>query len=327
MRDTIFILILVAGLAVVATANADINEEAMAAFKEGKELFNAGEFARASDAFRKANNLKPNWKLLYNIGQCEAAAKRHGLALEAFEAYLSQGGDDIPEGRQVEVSEEVKRLRGMVGEVEVNAPDGAAVVVDGVERDKAPLPGPLMVAAGVTHQILVKLGDEVLLDRSIKVSSSKTVTVEVEAGPQPAVAAGEEEEKADEAEPETAPVADEPETKKNKLRMWGWITTGLGAAVLAGSAVTGGMALAKSKDLDGNCDDAGCPEDYWDSNDTMNTLGTTTDVLIGVGSAVTVAGVVMLIVSATSDEGDEGDVALIPVGAPGFVGASAEWRF
>ena len=101
------------------------------AFREGKEQFTTGKFVEAAQSFRLAYELKPNWKLLYNIGQSEVAAKRYGLALQSFEKYLAEGGDDLSRERQTEVLTEIKRLREMVGSVNVRGPDGCEVLVDG----------------------------------------------------------------------------------------------------------------------------------------------------------------------------------------------------
>ena len=97
---------IVAGLLILAalplfshSAQADDMSDALKAFENAKVLFHELKYKEAADSFREAYKLKPNWKLLYNIGQSEAAGKRHGLALQAFESYLSQGGDDIEESR------------------------------------------------------------------------------------------------------------------------------------------------------------------------------------------------------------------------------------
>ena len=68
---------------------------AVVAFAEAKRYFMDGQFGKAAMKFREANVLKPSWKLFYNIGQCETAAKHYGLALEAFEQYLARGGDGV----------------------------------------------------------------------------------------------------------------------------------------------------------------------------------------------------------------------------------------
>ena len=73
----------------LALADEGVDEQAVSAFNQGKEFFRSNKYLEASAAFRKAYGLKKTWKLQYNIGQSEAAAKRYGLALEALEHYLS----------------------------------------------------------------------------------------------------------------------------------------------------------------------------------------------------------------------------------------------
>ena len=100
-----------------------------ALFEKGTSLFQKGDYAAAARAFREANEVRPTWRLHYNIGQSEAAAKHHGRALEAFEAYLSEGGDDVPADRREEVIREIEQLRKMVGMLDIRAPDGAVAQV------------------------------------------------------------------------------------------------------------------------------------------------------------------------------------------------------
>lgn len=108
-------------------------DNARGLFREGAAFFKKSEYSKAAESFRAAYKMRPNWKVLYNIAQSEAAAKRHGLALTAFERYLALGGDDVVEARQKEVEKEIERLKKMVGYVTVEAPEGATILVDGVE--------------------------------------------------------------------------------------------------------------------------------------------------------------------------------------------------
>ncbi|MBN2673405.1 MAG: tetratricopeptide repeat protein [Deltaproteobacteria bacterium] len=103
------------------------------AFDEGTKLFSQKQYDEAAERFREAYALKATWKLLYNIGQAEAAAKRYGLALEAFERYLAEGGDEVENSRRSEVLEEIRKMRDMVGDLLVKGPADAVVSVDGVE--------------------------------------------------------------------------------------------------------------------------------------------------------------------------------------------------
>jgi len=263
-------------------------DAAKAVFGKGKALFDEGEFAAAADAFREADRIQHSWKLLYNIGQCEMLTKRHALALEAFERYLSEGGADIDPERRDEVLGEVVRLREMVGFADVRVPDGAIVTVDDVERGRAPLPGPITMDAGVEHRVLAVKDNAVVLNRVVRVSGAQTVVVEAGA----AVEAAEVEKPAD------VPVPDERDDSKpvNVRRVWGWTAVGVGAAALVAGAVTGGLALASNSDIKDNCTDGNCLPAWHDEVDKRDRLALATDVLLPAGAVVAVVGVLLLTV-------------------------------
>ncbi len=175
------ILVLVSLLCFTA-ANAPAekaNPKAAAAFKSGIELFKKGEYSKAAEAFRRANELNPSWKLLYNIGQAEAAAGRSGLALVSFEEYISRGGDEIGPERQLQVLKEIQRLREIVGTLDIEAPKGAIIYVDDDARGTAPLAGSLFLAAGVSKQIRVTLEGKEIFNQAVRLSGkqSKHLTI------------------------------------------------------------------------------------------------------------------------------------------------------
>jgi hypothetical protein len=333
---TLSSLLLATLLAIAANARADtIEDQAKDAFNEGATLFTQGDFEGSAEAFRRAYALKPSWRLLYNIGQSEAAAKRHGPALEAFEKYLSQGGDDIPEERRTEVIDELERLRPVVGTLEIDAPDGALVIVDGVVRGASPLPGLVRVSAGVDHTVQIRLGKEVLANRTVSVGGRENLVVSVATEgdePEPVAAPPE---PTDQPAPE--PTGDAPSATPaaladgpSALATAGWITFGLGAACAITGAIIGGAALSNNKELDQECNDAdGCPAaDYSDQLDKRDALATASTVLIGVGAAAVAAGVVMLIVDhKRSAEEPAAGVSLAPFAAPGLGGLAVKGRF
>ncbi|MBN2528160.1 MAG: hypothetical protein JXR76_17340 [Deltaproteobacteria bacterium] len=147
-------------------------------YEEGAELFENGEYSQAAIAFRKAYEIKPSWKILYNIAQCETAAGQYGRALEDFKTFLAQGADEIELKRRNEVEAELDRLRKLVGFVEIKAPDGAKVVINGEERGTCPLAGKLMVAASVVHKLKIVYDAEELLNRNIQVGGTQSITIE-----------------------------------------------------------------------------------------------------------------------------------------------------
>ena len=297
-----------------AKAAKQAEKEARAAFKAAVEKFDAGDHEAAVALFREAYALNPSWKLQYNIGQCEAALKRHGEALEAFEQYLSQGGDEVPAERREEVLAEVTRLRQMSGSIEILAPEGALVLVGGTERGRAPLPGRIRVAAGVDHAVRIELDGAVLLERAVRVGGEEDLVLD--ANP-----------RAPEPKPPVAVADGGTAVRNRKIRTAGWVAVGVGAAALVGGAVTGGLALAADKPIQDACPGGDCPASQRDEVDRRDALALSTDVLIGAGAAIAVTGAVLLIVFRDKERTGGEAVAIVPIITAGGAGAAAAWRF
>jgi len=168
-----------------AQASDGTDKAARDKYQQGIALFGEGRYTEASDAFREADRIKPSWKIHYNIGQSEAAAGRYGLAIEAFERYLAEGRDEIPTDRKDYVLKELERLRMMVGRVEVRAPDGAEVIIDGVARGKAPFSAPLLVTLGKEQEVVVTDQGKEILRTTVIVHGDMTAVVDANR-PEPA---------------------------------------------------------------------------------------------------------------------------------------------
>src|SRR5688500_6281548 len=98
-------------------------EAARERFKTGLALTKAGKVDLALVEFQAAFDLSPNWKILYNIGQCSRHVKDHVRSLRAFERYLTEGGAQIAKPRRAEVEREISELKNLVGKLELAAPD------------------------------------------------------------------------------------------------------------------------------------------------------------------------------------------------------------
>jgi hypothetical protein len=175
-----------------------------------------------------------------------------------------------------------------------------------------------MVAAGLEHQIRIELDGATILERSVRVSSGKRIKVEV------SVESETESASEDTTAPEEAThkSADE---KRNPLVVGGWVSLISGAALLVGGGITGGMVLSLDSDLDGSCPGGVCSESERQDVERMDALALTTDILIGVGAAAAVTGVVLLIVGKKKEANKE--VAVKPLVGTGFRGLGIEGRF
>ncbi|MBN2525461.1 MAG: hypothetical protein JXR76_03640 [Deltaproteobacteria bacterium] len=244
------------------------------AFDEGRELFTGEKYLEAAEAFRRAYDISPTWRLLFNIAQAETAAKRYGLAIEAFEQYLAEGGDEIIDSRSDEVMSEIRRLRMLVGTVAVTADSDAVLYVDNAPRGVVPLPGPVRVSIG-THTVKVEKEGVVLLETEVTVAGGMTTQVTVRDGDDSATGA---KSVADEItmtpEPSAADNAPKEETPQRQLPrvskpQKGLLVGGIVSAVLGVAGVTLGGIYSK-KFADDN--------DNWEKyRDKFNTSGLLTD--------------------------------------------------
>jgi len=304
--------ILAVAMLVAVHATQATADEAVEAYGDGVEHFEAGRYNQAADAFRRAVELKPSWKLHYNIGQSEAAGKRYGLALEAFEKYLVDGGDDVPADRREEVLAEIQRMRVLVGVVEVVAPAGVELVVDGIVRGETPITGAVRVAAGA-RQVVLRKGDEVLLDRQVNIAGGMTTEISAEEpGPEEPTAAVS-------GEPGDEP-GDEPEEPQVEDESGAPVL--LIAGISCGVLGLGGIALGSYGAYLGGRD----YEDYegavdaedWDAvdefeKDVLPRDRALTGVGFGVGGALLAAGVVLIVLDRVGGEDEEPQaVTLLP---------------
>jgi hypothetical protein len=300
------------------------------AFDEGKNLYNADRFIEAAEKFREAYRLRPTWKLYFNIAQSEAAAKRHGLALEAFERYLSQGGDEVQDDRHGLVLTEIKRLRPIVGFVKIAARfPGATVRIDGIARAEMPLVSPLMVAAGVEHQVTLEQGGNVMHVWRVRVAGEQTLNLYLEEASVPEEETRTAAPPAEQSEPEVEKPPPPPPDRGSGKQTIGIVGLGLGAALIVSGAITGGIALGDYSELKERCPDNHCPsDDDRQIGQRADALALATDVLIPTGVVLGAVGAILLVLSRKDRQGEAADTAAAkPVIQMDGSGISVKGRF
>jgi len=131
-------------------------EEARQRFQKGVQLFHEWSFEAALAEFRKAYQLAPSYRVLYNIAQVHYELHSYVDALKAFRQYLSEGGVD---DRRMQVEGEIRKLEGRVGFLEVIANvDGGQVSIDDVPVGLLPMKAPILVNPGVRRVSVNKPG-------------------------------------------------------------------------------------------------------------------------------------------------------------------------
>ena len=347
----LFTILLAVAVVFCAThVHADsVDEEAKKLFEEGAVFFDQKDFNGAAQAFRESYRLKPAWRILFNLAQSEAAAKRYGLAINAFEKYLAEGGDEIDKIRQKEVVEELDLLRAKVGAVEILAREGTVIVIDDVERGTAPLGVSLRVAAAVEHRLVVRDGEKVLLSFSFSVNGGDSIIIDTagmvsRVGNEPATARDDSDEV--DAEPVAKvilqpdrPIAKPMETyvvnpsaqkagKIKRLKITGLVLAATGGALLLGGTAAGIVALNINDDLSEKCEaDDLCRSNNEDRLNEQMLYAHMSTVMIATGAAAATAGAILLIRSIHQTEQLTKPLTLTPVIGIGFSGVVLRSNF
>lgn len=305
---------------------------AQKAFKSGSELFTAKEYREAATEFRRAMELAPSWKIHFNIGQCEAAAKRYGRAFEAFQLYMVEGGDALGAQRESEVQAELTKLKSKVGALQVRAPDGAQIWIDEELRATAPLSGNIYITAGKDHQIELKEGEEVVKEEVVKVWSGETAVVDGTTTGESVTgesATGEDIAPLEEpVEGSSEPVISPPKDSPRPLIVTGWVLTGIGGAALIAGGITGAITTANAKKLETDCPNQVCtdPNDQ-DRIDSARTTGTLSTVLLSAGGGIAAVGIVLLIVGKKKEKNETIGLNVVPTVTQKAMGITLSGRF
>ena len=243
--------------------------KALARYRRGQELYTERNFPAALIEFRKAYEVAPNYRVLYNIGQVCYQMQDYVCALRSLEQYLKEGSSELADTRKQEVGQEITALKARIGYLDVHASaDGAELSVDDVPAGTLPLAAPLPVSAG-RHRVTVTLAGHAPVTRTVDVAGQDTSKLEIALptlrGPDAATSA-------------LPPAADE---NKHSMTTLSWLGYGLGAGLLAGAGVTGALALGPASDVRNKlyANDAAASSD----RSKANNLALVSDVLLGAG--------------------------------------------
>jgi len=140
---------------------------ARARFKEGVDFYDKGQFEQARAAFLQAYALKKHPTVLLNLAW---SCVKSGHAIEAekyFKQFLAEG-KDITDKQRADANDGLVQAHSKLGRIEVVAPAGTDVVVDGERVGLAPLMDPVAVEAGA-HTVKFKAPDGTTDTQSVSV--------------------------------------------------------------------------------------------------------------------------------------------------------------
>jgi hypothetical protein len=283
-------------------AGAD-DELAKGHYMAGKAYYDQARYSEAIREFREAYRLSPKPALLFNIAQALERMGKLDEAVDHLKKYLAAPGvSDTAASERLKNLEE--RLKQTAIQLSCEVP-GAAVLVDGKERGRTPISGPLAVAPG-SHEIKVVREGYQPFSAFVAVAAGSLVQV---AARLEAVAAGGRPSGGDTAAP-----------ARRRGYTWTWVVAGTSAALLITGAITGGLALSKA-------DKAGPagPSQNKNAADSARTLAVVSDVTIGVGAAAAVAATILFFYE--RGRARASNAAVVPLVGPSTAGLGASIDF
>ncbi len=263
----------------VAPAPGDEVDQARQHFTQATKLYKDGDFDAALVQFERAYEVKPNYKVLYNIGQTYFQLREYVEARDAMQRYMKEGGAQIEGERLTQVQKDLADLEKRIATVTINVNvSDATVLVDGKKVGTTPLAAAVPVSEG-QRTISIEAPNRGVMQRLLRVAGGENQTLNLTFEESPAAA---------------APVRTAPEPKQSHLGAGFW-TTAIGAVVLGGGAgVTGFLALKSQSDNKDQQKELGVSaSQLHDSDKKAHNLALTTDILTG--AAVVCAGVATVI--------------------------------
>ena len=294
-----------------ADTKSDSKVEAKAHFRRGIEAYEAHRLSEAAAEFKAAYDLSPAYKVLYNIGQVNAALGDAVSAVDAYERYLQQGGNEISPSRRKAVQAELAAQRAQIALVSLKcSPDGASIQVDGKVIGTSPLAAPIRLTKG-SHTLTLIAKNYDSLIRALEVAGNDQVTLELSLQPTGPIPRDEPSPNAPDAVPvpvskpspvttmalpPPAPPHDSAPTGNNQLII-GYSSAAAGAALVIAGGVLAWVGKDKA-DTAQNNEKSAKDGPAWDlahsdlqSAKTLNTLGW---VGVGVGAAALAGGLVLV---------------------------------
>jgi hypothetical protein len=321
--------ILIVSIAGVCAAETPA-QEAGRHFSRGIDLVEESAYAEAVIEFERAYEISPNYSVLYNLGEAYVGLGKPVQAADALTKYLHDGADKIPPERRADVEAEIRRQQARIATVTVTVdPDGATVLVDGMEIGKSPLGGPVRVGIGV-HRFAATLAGHSSDERQVELAGEDTRVVALHLVPARGQVAGVEPASlalAPASTPSAAPSAPPPVSAPapgesdagSSQRLIGYAVSGLGVVGLGVGVGFGLVAKGKASDRDavaqacGNaCTDADVAQATSLHQDAQHAATVSTVGLIG-GAVALVSGVVLVLTAPSSRPSSAARVRVDPM--------------
>jgi len=284
-------------------------DEASRRFRAGVVFYKDGDYAAALVEFKRAYELDPNYKVLFNLGQTSQELNDYASALTAYRKYLQEGGTEIDKARREKVEGFIRTLEKKVGTITIQTNvEGAEVSVDDAPVGKTPLEKPVLVNAG-RRKFAASLSGYHPTVRQEEVAGLDVTTVKLDL------------DKIETAEaPTEAPAKPEPPkppvkvvVQEHTTPLAPWVSFSVTGAAAIATGVVGGLALSARGDLDTALSAFPGNKSAIDgAQNKVKTLALATDILGGVTAAAAVTTIILFATARRGDAPAKIGVLLVP---------------
>lgn len=260
--------------------------EAKAALEKGRALYAKGEYAAALEALEQAQRLSPDPRLFWNMAACEKKLGHNAKAMGHVERYLTAGAGVLSEDEKRDATQFLTAARAYVATVTViGGVDGVEVFVDNELAGATPFARPILVDQG-EHRVRFTRAGYRTAERAERAVGGADLRWAVELVP----------DKTDAPAPAPSSPAATSVTATSPSRVGPLLLGGAGLATAAVGGVLVGMTLSEASFIEGECGSA-CPPSRWEKYRSLQTTG---DVLLAVGGAALVVGIVWFVLQPTT---------------------------
>ncbi len=289
------------GIVILGTslARADDQTLAQTLFDEGVRLMDQGKFAEACPKLAESQRLDPGGGTLLNLGFCRQNEGKLASAWAAYNEALSQAIKDNRKERESTARQHVDELKGKFAQLVIDVSEDAKKT----EQIEIRLDGTAVRQAAWGVLSPIDRGEHaIVVTAPGKNDYRTTLTVREDGSVQrvsiPAL--------------ENAPVVvsiDHDRGERHGIAgqaIAGWVTAGIGVAVVGVGIATGILALDDNNQSNALCGSAAgfppnqCTQKGFDLNEQAKTLAWISDFGIGIGAAAMVGGVLIVLTAPKS---------------------------
>lgn len=279
-------------------------DESAARLKKGIALYGNEKYGPALEELRAAYRLSPSWELLFHIALCQRRLQRYEDALQSFEKYLADGGDQVPASKRAAVNNELTELRALTGKkppaleppkaplkvvlaIE-STPGKAKVSIDGKPAGQTPL---LMEIEVGKHLVTAEAPGHLFWQKEVDLGAEEKHALQVTMEPDEAAAG--------------------PQANRGRVPVAGILIAAVGAAALGGSIALSAHAAAQSREVTELYRSGGRWDAYYDARQAAGERAETASILLGIGGGLVLA-TGLIVTLATLAAEPEGEVEVVP---------------